>query len=345
MRSAPLLSAPPPTQKADPNCPRHGIEPEGVEVDMGNEFNRQKVMAGALAATLMLSVCSCSKDTTPDPSVSPTVGIEQPVEPSPTVDTTVSPDNEAVDDGDWVIPEGDDSWPAGWEKVVPEGITFPAQTDANYEFSDEPQGRAEQWLFDQWPELWEQGVRSISDSKMTPGITRDASATPAALIQYINGERAEGTEEIPLGFRGQATDINKFPTDAFPNRMASFKDPQAPSQGATGRGGYGVFIQEHYGGKRGEVITASMQIYGYETGFGSKDAGGGNRRNFDTWEDAWAFIEENGFQPSTKGARELYPGEIAAVMVMQENAKSMDVVLLNPETGEWEVAVSYKHPN
>ena len=308
-------------------------------VNSNGSFGRQKVAAGAMAAAMMLGLCSCANSPSPDPEVSSTVAVEQPAEPAP----TASPD-ETVDDGDWVVPEGDDSWPDGWQKAVPEGITFPAQTDANYEFSDEPRGRAEQWLFEHWPELWDQGVRSISDTKMTPGIMRDASATPAALVQYINGERVEGTEDTPLRFRGQATDIDKFPTDVFPNSMTSFKNPGTSSAGAIGQGGYGVLIEEHYGGKRGEVITTSMQIYAAEEGFDGKDVGGGNRRNFDTWEDAWAFIEENGFQPSTKGVRELYPGEIASVVVIQENSNSRDFVLLNPETGEWDVAVSYDHP-
>jgi hypothetical protein len=78
--------------------------------------------------------------------------------------------------------------------AVPVGITFPALTDANYEFSDTPQGAAEQWIFDTAPDQWALGIRAVTGSSNTKGYNYEDPSTPSALVQYIDGKRYEGTD-------------------------------------------------------------------------------------------------------------------------------------------------------
>ncbi len=72
---------------------------------------------------------------------------------------------------------------------------WPADQEG-YVFSVEPQGGAEEWLAQEWPELWEIGVRSIV---MAPGTKYPEYEYPQILVRYIDGVRYEGTEEAPLG--------------------------------------------------------------------------------------------------------------------------------------------------
>jgi len=175
----------PESNRADPNCPKHGIEPMG-EYEVA-ALNRQQVAAGILAGTAMLGLCSCTNNSSPDPTGSAGPTIEQTIEPTvqPSGDSTVTPTVDAAVQ-DWTATDN--------YLAVPVGITFPALTDANYEFSDTPQGAAEQWIFDTAPDQWALGIRAVTGSSNTKGYNYEDPSTPSALVQYIDGKRYEGTD-------------------------------------------------------------------------------------------------------------------------------------------------------
>lgn len=308
MRSAPLLSASPPTQKADPNCPRHGIEPEGMEIDMGPELNPQKVAAGMMAGAMMLGLCSCSKSPSPEPTVSPDVGIEQPIEATP----TPSPD-ETVQEVGW------EDTGTGWP---PMGITFLSVTDANYEFSDEPQDRAEQWIFDHHPQLWERGVRAVTHRRV---FDQDWKEEPGALVQYIDGERFEGNETLPLGFRDNPGDPHVVPSDTVADYIRLLKGGSDPLGDASiGQGGYSVFIAENRENSRdaGTGVTEHNDVELIISKVGeTKGLDPDNVMRFGSIDEALSWIDENGYLPGGdfEGNRALYPGEVASLAVMEES--------------------------
>lgn len=283
---------------------------------------RQQVAAVGITAAAILGLCSCASLAELDVNASP-------VAASASAEASASPS--AVADAaqtleDFSLSEATD---ADW-----------AAYGEGYEFSDEPQSVGEQWLKDNYPDLWDQGVRVITDKNPAPPVEWGDDPTMGVLVQYINGERAEGTEDIPLRFRGRATDINEMPTDVYPNMVAAFKDPsRTQADGTIGHGGYIVQIIERFGGMRGTPVNTEFSITAYEDNMAGIDAGGGPMRNVDTWEDAWQFIQDNGYLPNTPGARELYPGEIARVTVIEEMPDgSREYRVLNPETGEFVTA-------
>lgn len=66
---------------------------------------------------------------------------------------------------------------------------------------------------------------------------------PGATVQYVNGVRYEGTNQMPLGFRGQLADPMKMPTDTIAAVLAGMKNPMS-HQSNTGQGGYTITILE-----------------------------------------------------------------------------------------------------
>jgi hypothetical protein len=118
---------------------------------------------------------------------------------------------------------------------VPEsgiGDEWPAYSE-DYVLSDQPQSKAEQFILDEYPDLWGQGVRVLSP-KLVPGYNYADPATPGAVVQYINGERYEGTISYPLGFRGQIADPQSLPSDTVDNVIATFIDGNTCPAGNTG---------------------------------------------------------------------------------------------------------------
>lgn len=295
-------------------------------------FNRQKVAAGALAATAMLGLCSCTSDPTPDPTASPTTSVEQTVEP--TAQPSIGEDGEVV---------ADDAWVDNGSGFPPMGITFPAATDENYEFSEEPQGRAEQWIFDNHPDMWERGVRAVTFSRM---IDENWEEVPGALVQYIDGERFEGSEKMPLGFRAATTDPNELPSDTVKDKVAAFDDLSVPmtEAGNIGQGGYEVYIAENGDNARGagvgvtddnDVELVVSRIGNYKP----LDEDGVMR--FATIDEALAWVEENGYLPGGEGMRPLYPGEVASLTMMEESGTPGNYTktskVYDPSKGEWVV--------
>src|SRR5660397_83871 len=74
MRAPANFATVPPSQKADPTCPVHGIEPGGEYAVAA--LNGRQVAAGALSVGAILGLCSCSTDTTAvDPTGGPTTNV------------------------------------------------------------------------------------------------------------------------------------------------------------------------------------------------------------------------------------------------------------------------------
>jgi len=119
--------------------------------------------------------------------------------------------------------------PAWWAEagdVFPAEYGIPAAYAPDYVFSDTPRGAHEQWIFDNYPEYWEAGVRAMSpiinwfpwgwDGKID--FERDANGNPivdenflplnvywpapgpAPLVQFYDGVRYDGTPMLPLAF-------------------------------------------------------------------------------------------------------------------------------------------------
>jgi len=297
MRAPANFATVPPSQMKDPSCRVHGIEPE---VEGAQTLNGSKqIMAGTLGVSAILGLCSCSTDTNAaDPTGGPTTSIEQTVSPSP----SPSPSPAA----DFVVRTAtEDDWPAYSDGYVP---------------SDEPQGAGEQLIFDTYPDLWTQGVRALSN-KMMAGYNMDDPAVPGALVQYIDGERFEGTISTPLGFRGQTDAPDALPTDALVNWISAVTGRGVWPEGNSGQGGYTVEITEnglnerHRVGDVGQSNDTKLVISQFDKSDRIKQVG--ETMRFADWETAWAYAQSNGY--SVPGMeRPLYPGEVASVSVIRE---------------------------
>jgi len=253
-------------------------------------LNREQVAAGILTATAVLGLCSCSSDTSAtDPTISggPTTQVEQTIAPSP------SPSLAA----DFVVRTATaDDWPA---------VSDPA----DYVFSDTPQSKGEQFIADSYPDLWDQGIRALSP-KMVPGYNFADPAQPGALVQYIDGERYEGTNAEPLGFRGQIEDPQSLPSDVVANTIEGITGRGAWPEGNTGQGGYLISINER------DPKGTALGVYQFIDNSSTKELG---TMYFDGgWEEAWAYAQTHGY--SVPGMdRELYPGEVSGVTALHYN--------------------------
>lgn len=147
-------------------------------------FGFRRVAVAVALSGAVLALCSCSSPPSPaspgDPD-SPTMeelfGVTSEITRSPSATPSPSP----------VVQE----WtPTDYYVSVPQGITFPSQTESNYEYSDQPQGAAEQWIFDTAPDQWASGVRAVSQTgSMTSGYLQGDPPTPSTLVQFISGKR------------------------------------------------------------------------------------------------------------------------------------------------------------
>jgi len=293
MRAPANFATVPPSQKADPSCRVHGIEPGGEYAVQA--LDGRKVAAGALGVGTILGLCSCSTDTNAtDPTGGPTTSIEQTVSPS----ATESPADVVVRTAT------EDDWAAYSDGYVP---------------SDEPQGAGEQFIFDTYPDLWAQGVRALSN-KMMAGYNLTDPAVPGALVQYIDGERFEGTISMPLGFRGQTTAPGTLPSDVVANRITALATGEWPD-GNVGQGGYTIQILENSGLERrpGRDITQANDTQLIVSQFDKHDQMKqmGEIMRFADWQTAWAYAQSNGY--SVPGMeRPLFPGEVATITVSRE---------------------------
>lgn len=306
-------------------------------MDASAALNRQQIVAGLLAGTAMLGLVSCSNTVDPGPVASPTQ-VEQTVTPTvqPNPDASATP---------WVTPGPDAGAPAESE--------YPALSDAaSYVFSETPQSAGEQFIFDNYPHMWDEGIRAVSDTA-TMWATNMIDREPGALVQYINGTRYEGTEAMPLGFRGQLDDPESFPTDTFEARKSAILDgSQTPLDvGNTGQGGYQIAILENPGDLRGrpgsDVSDENDTVLNILRTSENGAPGGAQSKVFGSWEEAWDYVQKDNFTPNFEGARPLSKGEIANVAVkdapMSNDGTNGDVsfLVLNPTTGKFETVVSY----
>ncbi|MDE0573947.1 hypothetical protein ON058_11065, partial [Demequina sp. B12] len=129
-----------------------------------------------------------------------------------------------------------------------------------------------------------------------------------ALVQYIDGERFEGSEKMPLGFRAATTDPNELPSDTVKDMVAAFDDLSIPmtEAGNVGQGGYSVLIAENKDNARDagvgindandvEVIVNRVGTY--------KPLDEDGVMRFATIDEALAWVEENGYLPGGEGMR------------------------------------------
>lgn len=189
-----------------------------------------------------------------------------------------------------------------------------------YVFSEEPQDKFEQWLHDNYAELWNDGVRQVSvRTETAPFIKDQGEATPSALVQYVDGVRYDGTESLPLGFRGQ--DPTAMPTDAAANVLASIKDTLAGGKGGMvtkdnfGAGGYKVFVDEDpkTEGPRGREEFDTSVTWSRSDYSGSPTVGS---RLFESADEAIAWLLEGDNLLEVPGSdRKLFPGELAVLEV------------------------------
>lgn len=249
----------------------------------------RQVAAGALGVATILGLCSCSRATPPGPGPSASPTIEQTVSPSPSAAPFVL---RTATQADW-----------------------PALADAStYKFSDKPQSEAEQFIADTYPDLWAQGVRALSP-KYIDAYNYGDPKVPGATVQYVNGVRYEGTNQMPLGFRGQLTDPSKMPTDAIASMVAALRAPMTRT-GNIGQGGYEISIIENRFMERGHngIDQSNDTQLLVTTGDGKQE---GETMRFADWQSAWAYLQTNGFKV-TGMERSLYPGEVAQVSVGRE---------------------------
>ena len=158
---------------------------------------------------------------------------------------------------------------------------------------------------------------------------------------------------MPLGFRGQLDDPESYPTDTFAGRKSGMLDSSQTGyeRGNTGEGGYQVAILENPGdqrNRRGSMVTDKNDtVLNILRGGEAGHPGGAEAKVFGSWEEAWAYVQKNGYVPNYEGARALNKGEIANVVVLDEPAKAdgtagtSTFLVLNPTTGEFETVVSY----
>jgi len=315
MRAPANFASVPPSQKADPSCRVHGIEP-GVEIG-ANALNGKQVAAGTLGVSAILGLCSCSTDTNAaDPTISggPTTQVEQTVSPSP----SPSPSPAA----DFVVRTAtEDDWSAYSDE---------------YAYSAEPQGAGEQLIFDSYPDLWDQGVRALSP-KMVPGYNFADPAVPGAVVQYIDGERYEGTISEPLGFRGQTASPESLPSDTVANRIAMINDIGSYPAANVGQGGYTMTINEKDPSGKG----TALEVYQFIKNDQTKQLG--STMYFGDWKEAWAYAQSHGY--SVPGMdRELYPGEVATVSALRTkgpNSTGMSMWVFDSSINDWALAVNY----
>lgn len=169
---------------------------------------------------------------------------------------------------------------------------------------------------------------------MVAGYNLGDPAQPGATVQYINGERYEGTNTEPLGFRGQIQDPQSLPSDAVANVITAINGRGEWPAGNVGQGGYTIDINER--DPKGTALEVRL--------FNKNDQGQklGSTMYFGDWEEAWAYAQTHGY--SVPGMdRELYPGEVSSITALHYNKRTaaMSVWVFDSSVNDWVVAVSF----
>ncbi len=169
---------------------------------------------------------------------------------------------------------------------------------------------------------------------------------PGATVQYIDGVRYEGTNQMPLGFRGQLDNPTAMPTHTVDAMVATFKEPTA-YHGNTGPGGYTISIIENMDLERqpGSGIDQSNDTQLKVQAGGTTQRVGPVMRLAD-WQSAWSYLQTNGFKVDGQ-ERALYPREVASVSVAREYVKpdgsdgGNSYWVWNPASSSWVLAADY----
>lgn len=257
-------------------------------------LNVSQVAAGVMGATLVMGVCSCTNRGT-DGDLAPTGGATQ-------AEQTVNP---TATDGATEVPAGQ----FDTKGFKPSQADWPALKDG-YVFSDVPQSVEEQWIQEMWPHLWDDGVRAVTPDAGLPDYkTFGATGVFGPTVQYVGGQRFEGTVQMPLAFRN-ATDPNVFPVDIVHGWLDNTPKTNAGNRYKIdyGQASYTVYITEHPelvdSIKGGDAADTSIKFYDP-----NHNELGTLQEWFPDWATAWAYLQQNGFHPP-KGDRELYPAEL-----------------------------------
>lgn len=274
----------------------------------------RRVIAGALGGLALLGLCSCSRDSAVvDPTGGPTAATEQ----------TIAPSVAAVDISD--------------PSTVPAGKW--ASDSPDYVFSDVPQGVQEQWLAQNYPDLWAQGVRAVTTSTWTvPNIlpaTAGDKGTPGALVAYVGGVKYVGTVDLPLRFQPGVTDGSVFSSVNTDTYVALAKNPQGSIAGVDfGYNSYNVSIVEHdpavarSGDKNQSFFPTSVQV-----AYGPSVVG--DLIVFDTKDEAVAYVMA-GVTPKISGeTRVINPGEISSFGLIERNGDVTHSSIFDSRTGGW----------
>lgn len=175
-----------------------------------------------------------------------------------------------------------------------------------YVFSDVPQSVGEQYIFDNYPDLWSQGIRVLS-GKYVKGYNASDPLTYGSVIQYIDGQRYEGTDSMPLGFRGQDPDV--MPMDAYTNLINADLSGTWATEGNVGQGGYTVGFNVAVNG------TVSASLYNDAVQNASSRVAS---QSFGSMDEMIAAITSGSAFPDA--GRALYQGEIATISgIIQTN--------------------------
>lgn len=261
------------------------------------------------AAVILLAGCSTHS------ADSPTANVEQTTAPAPTLSASPTAAPEFV-----VRTATEEDWSAYSD---------------GYVFAEQPQGEGEQFIADTYPDLWAQGVRVLSP-KLVPGYNYADPALPGAVIQYINGERYEGTISTPLGFRGQTASPESLPSDTVANTIAAINGRGAWPEGNSGQGGYTIDINEK------DAKGTALAVYQFTNNSATKQIG--STMYFSNWEEAWAYAQTNGY--STPGMdRALNPGEVSSAVTLRKSSSNvstgMSMWVYDSSIGDWALAVNY----
>ncbi len=272
---------------------------------------RRTFASATLVATLALAACS-SSDT-------PTV--EQTVEATPTADVP-----------DVIVPSGEFSA----DGINSTNAEWLAETDPNYVFSDVPQSDSEMWLYLNYRDQWDLGVRAVSGKYVEPYTWGDESHY-AVMVQYIDGVRYEGTSSFPLGFRGQIEDPDSLATDSYDRIFDVYQNSSLTNAdvGNYGQGGYAIEIMN----TNGDRNTFTLKVVARDSY--SIAPNGVWSAEFGSIDEAMAFLESTDFRVDV-GDRVLNAGEIANISAVEFAKANSDITtsVYNPVTGEWEVAVT-----
>ncbi|WP_144018569.1 hypothetical protein [Demequina sp. NBRC 110051] len=269
--------------------------------------------AGACVAVVvgLLAMAGCtSAASTPSASSSPAL--------SPSV--TAAAFGEHLDISDpAVAPVADGEWPA--------------QQDG-YEFSTEPQGAAEQWIANHYPELWAGGARAVTTDVMRLGLGGNSDIIPSALVQYYDGKRYEGTLESPLGLRG-GLNPESYNRDIFNWATGGDEVPR------TSPGRYAITVENtvsasanlnQKGNKSTTPVFRVKVTYRSAVGDDILSDWGGEPTSFNSLEQAVDFFKENGFRAGD--GRQLNIGELTMILIADAGGQRTESHVLDPETWE-----------